>query len=47
MTPFGKALRNASKSGENRSTPNFGGLNTIVLPMMRAGISVAKVSFSG
>src|SRR6516162_7521927 len=41
MTPFGKALRKASSSGLN-STPKRGGLSSTVLPMMRAGMRVAK-----
>ena len=46
-TPGGKASRNASSSGSYSSTPSFGVLKTTGLPMISAGISVVKVSFSG
>jgi len=47
ITPAGKLSRKASSSGRISSTPNLAGLNTTVLPMIKAGISVVKVSLSG
>jgi hypothetical protein len=47
ITPAGKLSRNASSNGRISSTPSLAGLNTTVLPMISAGISVVKVSFSG
>jgi hypothetical protein len=37
----------ASNKGEINKTPCFAGLNTTVLPIIKAGINSANVSFQG